>query len=491
MAAPEPEENTTFLQDLPDTVQEHIVLKPSMIKTILHHAYAEQELDRSRQYVGLTHVTAATVASEIENPDPQSSLSATRSSGLITRYRANIDKIDELDPILTSVVSDPPDRKEPDASWIPATLPAGRTDKWPSVVLEVVIIVWINPREPFLALEQFRANSNSGTLRNQGPHFRNYPRVVAHCAQRLDITESEGNAVGTGAPLVVRFADIFLCGPENQWETDLVISQQDLEAIALKQARALPAHPVYHGGGRSAATHQWKIQVSVSGAKDEELQSGYEIAANVLISGVGQLSQPFWPEIHTLLGVCRRLLSSDDHYAALNKDHVKLETREMQRITETGIETETAEFDLIVRELSQAWDGGATAYYGVTVEDMPNFGLLYGPNTSLGHSSIILMIEAQSRYLATLIDPIVRAKERGEAIAIQPRTDVVQRFTRELQERLAKSTFADPSCNSWYKAAAGRITNNWPGTAVVEYQQALSWVRWSDYLIEGDENRPC
>lgn len=105
---------------------------------------------------------------------------------------------------------------------------------------------------------------------------------------------------------------------------------------------------------------------------------------------------------------CRRVLSSDDYYPALNKEHVSLETRAISRITETGIETadgEHTEYDLIVyatgfrtveflhpikvygaggRDLADVWNGGATAYYGVTVEDMPNFGILYGPNTNLG-----------------------------------------------------------------------------------------------------------
>ncbi|KAL3469193.1 hypothetical protein BJX99DRAFT_80953 [Aspergillus californicus] len=206
---------------------------------------------------------------------------------------------------------------------------------------------------------------------------------------------------------------------------------------------------------------------------------------------------------------CRRILASDDYYPALNEKHVTLETRDIQRITESGIETadgENTEFDLVVyatgfrtveflhpmniygmggRSLSDVWQGGATAYYGVTVEDMPNFGLLYGPNTNLGHNSIILMIEAQSRYLAALVDPIIRAKEKGGAVALSPRQDIVRAFNRDLQAWLGKSSFADPNCSSWYKTAEGRITNNWPGT-VVEYQKGLSRVRWADYLVEGD-----
>ncbi|KAL4748568.1 hypothetical protein BDW72DRAFT_195691 [Aspergillus terricola var. indicus] len=386
---------------------------------------------------------------------------------------------------------------------------------------------------------------------------------------------------------------------------------------------------------------KWKIRVSVSGAKDAQFQEGYDLSANVLISGVGQLNQPAWPDIEGMnefkgksmhsarwdwtydfkakriavigngatatqivpevaktashltvyqrtpqwiiprddkavhpaqkallsipffrnckrafmmlyremshdfivksdtknsqevreLGIghikkglpdkpelwdvltpsyppgCRRILASDDYYPALGRDNVKLDTRNIQRITETGIQTadgETTDFDLIVyatgfrtveflhpikvygaggRDLAEIWDGGATAYYGVTVEEMPNFGLLYGPNTNLGHNSIILMIEAQSRYLAALIDPIIRAKEAGVSLAIQPKTDIVRAFNADIQKRLANSNFADPACNSWYKTSDGRITNNWPGT-VVEYQQALSRVRWADYVVD-------
>ena len=106
---------------------------------------------------------------------------------------------------------------------------------------------------------------------------------------------------------------------------------------------------------------------------------------------------------------CKRVQLTDDYYPALARDNVDLETRRISRITETGIETEdsgdTQEFDLIVlatgfrtvefmfpievygahgRSLSDIWKGGAMAYNGVTVEDLPNFAMLYGPNTNLG-----------------------------------------------------------------------------------------------------------
>ncbi|KAL2858012.1 hypothetical protein BJY01DRAFT_259074 [Aspergillus pseudoustus] len=205
---------------------------------------------------------------------------------------------------------------------------------------------------------------------------------------------------------------------------------------------------------------------------------------------------------------CKRLIISDDIYPALARENVDLETRRISRITETGIQIEggtSQEYDLIVlatgfktvefmypiqiygsngRPLSDIWKEGASAYHGVTVEDLPNFGMFYGPNTNLGHNSIILMIEAQSRYLNAILGEVLRARAKGKTLSVRPNPDALKRYNRELQEVLAKSSFADSNCSSWYKTEEGKITNNWSGT-VVDYQRNLSQVRWSDYVVEG------
>lgn len=205
---------------------------------------------------------------------------------------------------------------------------------------------------------------------------------------------------------------------------------------------------------------------------------------------------------------CKRIIISDDYFPTLNKKHVELNTREIERVTERGIQTadgDEQEYDLIVlatgfktvefmtpiqvygkngRSAADVWKDGAQAYYGVTVEDLPNFGMLYGPNTNLGHNSIILMIEQQSRYLSTLIGAVVESKIRGETLSLRPRPEIVQAFNERIQALLEKSTFADANCHSWYKQENGRITNNWPST-VVRYQKDLSQVVWTDYEAEG------
>ncbi|EAA65042.1 hypothetical protein AN1877.2 [Aspergillus nidulans FGSC A4] len=205
---------------------------------------------------------------------------------------------------------------------------------------------------------------------------------------------------------------------------------------------------------------------------------------------------------------CKRLIITDDYYPALSRENVDLETRRILRITETGIAVEgdsQQEYDLIIlatgfktvefmcpikihgskgRALTEIWKDGASAYYGVTVEDLPNFGMFYGPNTNLGHSSIILMIEAQSRYLNALVARVLQARTQGKTLIIKPTVRALQKFNMELQKALARSSFADANCSSWYKTENGKITNNWSGT-VVDYQRSLSQVRWADYEVEG------
>ncbi|TPX11479.1 uncharacterized protein E0L32_007898 [Thyridium curvatum] len=211
---------------------------------------------------------------------------------------------------------------------------------------------------------------------------------------------------------------------------------------------------------------------------------------------------------------CKRILISDDYYPALHLPNVTLETRNIQRITQTGIvvkghDTNEPEepiiLDLIIlatgfstqnfmhgikvhgigkRSLDQIWNKGAMALYGVTVESLPNFGMLYGPNTNLGHNSIILMIEAQVRYLIPLVKEVVSARHRGQALSLMPRPERISDWNKKLQSDLATSSFADPRCSSWYKTEDGLVTNNWSGP-VTEYQKLMSTVDWSDFEFNG------
>lgn len=201
---------------------------------------------------------------------------------------------------------------------------------------------------------------------------------------------------------------------------------------------------------------------------------------------------------------CKRVIITDDYFPAIANPKTTLETNKIKRITETGIELEDGthhDHDLIVlatgfrtveflypikvtgtqnRSLGDIWEGGASALYGTTVPSLPNFGMFYGPNTNLGHNSIILMIEAQSRYLNGLVSAVLDARNRGERLGLMPTQRRTDEFNNEIQAILQKSSFADPACQSWYKNKEGRITNNWSGT-VIQYQDMLANVNWEDF----------
>lgn len=98
--------------------------------------------------------------------------------------------------------------------------------------------------------------------------------------------------------------------------------------------------------------------------------------------------------------------------------------------------------------------------------------------------SIILMIEAQSRYINGLIEPVLDARRAGKALSLSPKHEKVTAYNERIQEILRNSSFNDPNCNSWYKNDDGIITNNWSGT-VIEYQEQLSKVEFDEYDAEG------
>ncbi|KAL6232222.1 hypothetical protein BDW75DRAFT_243149 [Aspergillus navahoensis] len=123
----------------------------------------------------------------------------------------------------------------------------------------------------------------------------------------------------------------------------------------------------------------------------------------------------------------KRLNLTDDYYPAHSRENVDLDTKHILRIMETGIIVEagfkTVEFMGPIkfhgsngRPLTDIWRHGASANCGLTVEDLPSFGIFYGPNATLGYSSVILRIEAQSRYLNALVAKVLKARTQGKTL---------------------------------------------------------------------------
>ncbi|HWJ93832.1 MAG TPA: NAD(P)/FAD-dependent oxidoreductase, partial [Telluria sp.] len=178
---------------------------------------------------------------------------------------------------------------------------------------------------------------------------------------------------------------------------------------------------------------------------------------------------------------CKRILLSSDYLPAISRDNVQLVTDAVRRITPTGVETADGtlhQVDAIVYgtgfaateflapmritgrdgvELNDAWKGGANAYLGLTVPGFPNFFMLYGPNTNLGHNSIVYMLESQVAHVMRCIAAM--RDLRAETIEVDSLRH--QRFNTSVQRRLTQTVWN--GCRSWYVDAAGHNSTNWPG----------------------------
>ena len=182
---------------------------------------------------------------------------------------------------------------------------------------------------------------------------------------------------------------------------------------------------------------------------------------------------------------CKRIIVSDDFLPTLQRANVALETDAIARITPTGIVTESGtshEVDIIVygtgfrstefvapieitgaagASLSERWAGGAEAYCGTTVAGFPNMFILYGPNTNLGHNSIIFMVEQQVAHMMRLVETLFRRGLRSVAV----RPAAMAAYNERLQADLGGSVWKT-GCRNWYMTERGKITNNWPHSTI-------------------------
>jgi cation diffusion facilitator CzcD-associated flavoprotein CzcO len=111
------------------------------------------------------------------------------------------------------------------------------------------------------------------------------------------------------------------------------------------------------------------------------------------------------------------------------------------------------------RTLSEVWaEHGAQAYRGTTVAGFPNLFLLLGPNTALGHTSVVIMIEAQIAYVGDAL----AAMRRAAATSLDVRPHVQQEYNTALQQELDDTVWNSGGCRSWYRDEHGRNFALWP-----------------------------
>jgi len=200
---------------------------------------------------------------------------------------------------------------------------------------------------------------------------------------------------------------------------------------------------------------------------------------------------------------CKRILLSDDFYPVFKRPQVELVTEKISEVREHSIVTQDGverPVDVLIYgtgfhvtdqfigmklcgrrgvEIHDVWRDGMTAYLGVTVSGFPNFFILLGPNTGLGHNSVVLMIEAQVGYV---INCLKLMRERNIS-AMEVHAESQKHFAAIIRDRMARTVWQSGGCKSWYQDVhTGENTTLWPGS-VIGYMREMRTVSPAEYEL--------
>lgn len=189
---------------------------------------------------------------------------------------------------------------------------------------------------------------------------------------------------------------------------------------------------------------------------------------------------------------CKRVLVSNDYYPALTQPHVTVEPSALARfdgayavsaagnrfeldcvVLATGFEATEPRIAPLIhaadgRTLADHWINGMHSLDSITVPSFPNMFVLDGPNTGLGHNSVILIIESQIDYVLSALEfagaegvTVLDAKASAEAA-----------YLEYLDETTAGTVWVDGGCRNWYVDPRNdRLTVLWPDFAHVFHER--------------------
>lgn len=198
---------------------------------------------------------------------------------------------------------------------------------------------------------------------------------------------------------------------------------------------------------------------------------------------------------------CKRVLLSDDYLPSLTHENVEVVTEQIREVREHSIllsDGSEHEVDALIfgtgfqvndlpmthqvrgrdgRTLAQVWGGTMKAHLGTSVSGFPNFFMVLGPNTGLGHSSVILMIESQLEHVLGAL----RYLEGRDLAAVEPTPEAQAEFVRQLDTRMRGTVWLQGGCSSWYLDATGRNSTLWPGL-ISTFRRRVEHFEPSEYV---------
>lgn len=309
-----------------------------------------------------------------------------------------------------------------------------------------------------------------------GPHFHS-----ARWDHSIDLRGKTVAVVGTGASAIQFVPEVAKVAGKLmlfQRSAAYVISKPD-RAYSKLEHRILEKWPLTHTLDRARiyAANEARVLGFTSFQKAMELYKWLfrkQLTSQIQDPDLREKLTPDYP-----MG-CKRILMSNEYYPALAQDNVEVINHGIRAVDEHGLIDSTGVHhaaDVIIygtgfratefltpieirgrdgRQLNDAWRDGAEAYLGITVHGFPNLFMLYGPNTNLGHNSIIYMLESQFHYVLQCLENL------KEHPLMEVREEVQSAFNQRIQKQI-RETIWEKGCNSWYKTESGKNTANWPG----------------------------
>jgi cation diffusion facilitator CzcD-associated flavoprotein CzcO len=202
---------------------------------------------------------------------------------------------------------------------------------------------------------------------------------------------------------------------------------------------------------------------------------------------------------------CKRVLISSDFYDAVQQPNMELVTEPVAEIREQSVVTASGterRADVLIYatgfratellhgvrvsgrggiNFQRAWSESRCAHLGIAMSGFPNFFMLLGPNTGLGHNSVVLMIEAQIRYVMSCL----KGMQQRNCSVMELTPESQRRFGEFLRRRLANTVWQSGGCRSWYQdAETGENPTIWPGS-VVAYRRRTRTLAARDFVWSG------